>query len=66
MSLGKSILNDSVLSLHIAKLAQTLSECLDAGQHRGKRGEHLGNPRDFVRLRFGYYCNSEQCHYERD
>ena len=31
-SLGISILNDNVFPLHVAKLAQTLPECLDAGR----------------------------------
>jgi len=47
MSLRKSILNDSVLSLHIAKLAQTLPECLDAGRLTVRRGtSQITNPRD--------------------
>src|SRR5262249_7877942 len=50
-SLGHSILNDNVFSLHVPKLAQTLPESLDAVRDNGGRGtDHKSYPRDFLRL----------------
>ena len=50
-SLCISPLNDNVFPLHVAKLAQTLPECLDAGRVSGKGAStRISYPGDFRRL----------------
>jgi hypothetical protein len=38
IALRRPILNDNVVPFHVAKLAQPLAECLDAGRNSGKGG----------------------------
>src|SRR5262245_31671343 len=55
VSLWRSPFNDNVFSLHVAKLAQALAECLGAGRHRGMGGSseppYSGTSRRLLRQR---------------
>src|SRR5262249_8321938 len=61
-SVGRSPLNDDVFPFHVAKLAQTLPECLDAGRVSGKGGTTQVSNRGDLRRRLrldGKRCGEE-------
>ena len=64
-----SILNDSIFSLHIAELVQTLTESLvTCSKNRWRVGSENPDPINLLLrpLRVGYNCNSKRYDYKQD